>query len=64
MNSDGFVDPAIRAEFGWPMNCTFTKSPLPFLEQVFSLRLHGQDYDHTHMGFLVRGRAVRKGAID
>lgn len=61
---DGFANPHIRKEIGWPIRCPFIQSPLSFLKHVFSLRTNGQDYDHTHMGFLVGGRAVRAGAFD
>lgn len=63
VGSDGFASPAIRKEIGWPEDCPFDQTPLLFLRQVFSLRMHGQDYSHTHMGFLVAGNAVRESAF-
>lgn len=63
ISSDGFADPSIRNEIGWPEHCPFAQSPLSFLRHVLSLRMHGQDYGHTHMGFLVGGNPVRESAF-
>lgn len=58
--SDGFAPPESRMQLSWPLDCPFTKSPLPLLKSIFSLRCRGQDFGHTHMGCLVNGRAVRQ----
>lgn len=64
VSSDGFAKPSIREDIGWPEDCPFSRSPLPFLRQIFSLRMYGQDYDHTHMGSLVGAKALRDSAFD
>lgn len=62
--SDGFVAPNIRQTIGWPEYCPFNNSPLPFLKGVYTLRRNGQGFAQTHMGHLLEGRALRKGAFD
>ena len=63
VSAEGFVDPRTRKDVGWPRQCPFGQSSLPFLKQVFLLRTHGQDYFHTHMGSLDAGRAVHESTF-
>lgn len=57
---DGFLSEDSRRALGWPAFSPFERSPLPFLKAVLTLRTHGQDFGHTHMGYLVSGRVIRE----
>ncbi|KAH8801966.1 hypothetical protein DL96DRAFT_1475929 [Flagelloscypha sp. PMI_526] len=53
---DGFVPPASRFQNPSLMrDCAFTKSPLPFLKQLFSLRRKSQRFHDTPVGILLSG---------
>lgn len=64
IHSDGFLDTEIREEVRWPENCPFDRSPLPFIKQLVMLRIHGQAFEHSHMGALFSGRALREDAFE
>ncbi|KAH0338328.1 hypothetical protein KCU81_g7698, partial [Aureobasidium melanogenum] len=64
VQSDGFVAPQDRKRIGCLGPCYFSKSPLPFLKELFVLRRNGQGFGHTHMGHLLGGRELRADAFD
>lgn len=64
VHTDGFLDAEIRDEIGWLEDCPFERSPLPFLKQVVSLRMHGQAFSHSHLGALINGRALQEPAFE
>jgi hypothetical protein len=59
--SDGFVLPKNRA--GQLRNSPFTRSPMPFLKDLFGLRRKGQAYDKSPMGKLLSGRILKEDAF-
>ena len=59
--SDGFVPPKRRS--GNLQNSPFTRSPMPFLKDLFGLRRKGQAYDKSPMGKLLSGRILKKDAF-
>ncbi|KAI5211927.1 hypothetical protein E4T38_00949 [Aureobasidium subglaciale] len=64
VQTDGFVDVKDRKEVGWPEDCPFNRSPLPFFKHILSLRMHGQAFDHSHMGAMLNGRALQEAAFE
>ncbi|KAI5254025.1 hypothetical protein E4T42_02630 [Aureobasidium subglaciale] len=64
VQTDGFVDVKVRKEVGWPEDCPFNRSPLPFFKHILSLRMHGQAFDHSHMGAMLNGRALQEAAFE
>jgi hypothetical protein len=59
--SDGFVLPRNRS--GQLRGSPFTRSPMPFLKDLFGLRRKGQTYDKSPMGKLLSGRILKEDAF-
>lgn len=59
--SDGFVLPGNRR--GQLQGSPFTKSPMPFLKDLFGLRRKGQAYDKSPIGKLLSGRILKEDAF-
>ncbi|KAG9663822.1 hypothetical protein KCU64_g1072, partial [Aureobasidium melanogenum] len=64
VQSDGFVAPQDRKKIGCLCPSYFSKSPVPFLKELFVLRRNGQGFGHTHMGHLLGGKELRADAFD
>lgn len=60
---DGFISEESRRDPDWPWFSPFKRSPLPYFKTVLTLRMRGQDYGHTHMGYIVSGRVIREEII-
>ncbi|KAE9967905.1 hypothetical protein EG328_007909 [Venturia inaequalis] len=58
LGSDGFVDAAGRKVLGWPVNCPFTQTPIPFFQAFYSLRMKGQDFSETHFGSICASKRL------
>ncbi|TLD36380.1 hypothetical protein E2P81_ATG03269 [Venturia nashicola] len=69
LGSDGFVDAAGREVLEWPVDCPFAQTPIPFFQAFYSLRMKGQDFSDTHIGFIYASKALteedfgEKGAV-
>jgi len=59
--SDGFVLPKNRS--GQLQNSPFTRSPMPFLKDLFGLRRKDQAYDKSPIGKLLSGRILKEDAF-
>jgi hypothetical protein len=58
IGSDGFANPATRQALNWKATCPFPKTPIPFLKTLLTLRMRGQTFDNTHMGWITNGKAL------
>lgn len=58
--SDGFVNPRDRAKFDKLVaeRCRFTKSPVPFLKALMTLRRKGQNFHRSHLGAILNGELL------
>jgi hypothetical protein len=56
--SDGFANAYTMQVLGWKSVCVFTKSPIPFIKRLVVMRMRGQSFDHTHMGWIASGKAI------
>ncbi|KAF7935181.1 uncharacterized protein EAE97_008088 [Botrytis byssoidea] len=63
---DNFVPLSSRASFDPIMKevCPFEKSPVNFLQRVFSLRRKGQSFEDTHMGRILNGELLSRKDFD
>jgi hypothetical protein len=64
VQTDGFANAMVRRQVGWPADCPFDRSPLPYIKHVLSLRMHGQTFSHSHMGALLNGRTLQDAAFE
>ncbi|PBL01428.1 hypothetical protein ARMGADRAFT_1059170 [Armillaria gallica] len=56
--SDGFIMKRYRSQGGRHDISPFTKSPVPFLKELFGLRRKGNTYLSTHVGKLLHGHSL------
>ncbi|TDL14073.1 hypothetical protein BD410DRAFT_846373 [Rickenella mellea] len=52
---DGFVSSDQRTRVGWKLS-PFTRSPVPFVRELFALRRKGASFSLTHMGNILHGK--------
>ncbi|KAI9376640.1 hypothetical protein BJX61DRAFT_530656 [Aspergillus egyptiacus] len=60
ITSEGFVKEEARNRAGWPVECPFLESPLPFLKTWYNIRTKGHGFSQSHMGSIIEGRPLRE----
>ena len=63
VSKDGFISDELRREIGWDKFTAFHQNPIPYFKQIFELRMQGQDFGHTHMGAILKGRVLTDGSF-
>ncbi|TDL21941.1 hypothetical protein BD410DRAFT_770925 [Rickenella mellea] len=63
IDCDGFVSLDQRMEVGWKLS-PFTRSPVPFVKELFALRRKGANFLPTHMGKILHGKFLTEDDFD
>ncbi|KAL2863546.1 uncharacterized protein BJX67DRAFT_384547 [Aspergillus lucknowensis] len=58
VTSEGFVAKEIRDLVGWPVQCPFQTSPLPFLNTWYSIRTKGHGFSRSHIGSIIEAKPL------
>ena len=61
--NDGFVPPETRELLQWPVESPFYSTPILFMKALLGLRMHGQSFAHTHLGYIVNGQLLQNASF-